>query len=372
MARCGVVSVSVSEVTDFAALGERWRQLEQRSARSFFQSWTWVGCLAAERFSDPVLVEATEAGRTVALGLFNRVRHLFGPSTLFLGESGVAELDCPYVEDNGILAEDGYEINLTALCLRSLAAAHSVVLSGVGASELAAAQRTGHLVAGRRHLAPFVDLAAIRRAGGDYLAGRSANTRQQIRRSDRFYQRSGPIRLQCATTVSCAHRMLDRMAELHQSVWQARGKPGCFFVPFFRRFHHALIAIGVPRGEIALFEVLSGDDTVGFLYNFVWKGRMSAYQSGFSYRRREAQAKPGLTCHHAAILAALDLGIDVYDFLAGNDRYKRSLADQSRPQFWLEVGPFWSPRLLRRAILQRLCFPVLDCHTGVAAKGEAV
>ena len=55
---------------------------------SFFQSWTWVGCLAAERFSDPVLVEATEEGRTVALGLFNRVRRRFGPSALYLGESG--------------------------------------------------------------------------------------------------------------------------------------------------------------------------------------------------------------------------------------------------------------------------------------------
>ena len=84
------LAVRVSEVTDFAALGERWRDLEQRSDGSFFQSWTWIGCLAAERFSDAVLVEAAEAGRTVALGLFNRVRRWVGPSTLFLGENGTA------------------------------------------------------------------------------------------------------------------------------------------------------------------------------------------------------------------------------------------------------------------------------------------
>src|ERR1700722_9967831 len=101
MVRCGVASVGVSEVTDFITLGERWRDLEQRSECSFFQSWTWVGCLGAERFSDAVLVEATEAGRTVALGLFNRVRHPVGPPTLFLMENGTAELDCPYVEQNG-------------------------------------------------------------------------------------------------------------------------------------------------------------------------------------------------------------------------------------------------------------------------------
>ena len=39
----------------------------------------------------------------------------------------------------------------------------------------------------------------------------------------------------------------------------------------------------------------------------------------------------------------------MYDFLAGEDRYKRSLADGSHRQTWAEAGPFWSPRLLFRA-----------------------
>jgi CelD/BcsL family acetyltransferase involved in cellulose biosynthesis len=354
MVRCGVVSVRVSEVSDFDALGERWRDLEQRSDGSFFQSWTWVGCFAAERFSDAVLVEAAEAGRTVALGLFNRVRRRIGPSTLFLGENGTAELDSPYVEQNGILTEAGRDAHLTALCLHSLAAAHDVVLSGVGAPVLTAARLASGLVLTRRSQAsPFIDLAAIRCSGGDYLAGRSANTRQQIRRSDRFYERNGGVTLKRADSVRRAHTMLDRMAELHQAVWEARGKSGSFSAPFFRRFHDALIEAGVPRGEVALLEISCGETTIGLLYNFIWKGRMSAYQSGFVYQPDEGQAKPGLTCHHAAIRAALDQGLDVYDFLAGDDRYKRSLANHSQPQFWLEVGPFWSPRLLAGAVMQR-------------------
>jgi CelD/BcsL family acetyltransferase involved in cellulose biosynthesis len=354
MVRCGVASVCVSKVTDFTTLGERWRDLEQRSECSFFQSWTWVGCLAAERFSDAVLVEAVEAGRTVALGLFNRVRHRVGPSTLFLAENGTAELDCPYVEQNGILTEAGREADLTALCLRSLAATHDVVLSGVGASVFAAARLAACLVLTRRgQVSPFIDLAAVRCAGGDYLAGRSANTRQQIRRSDRFYERGGPIRLKRAGSVSSAHVMLDRLAELHQAAWKARGKSGSFGAPFFRRFHYALIELGVPRGEIALLDISCGETTIGLLYNFIWKRRMLAYQSGFAYCGKEGQAKPGLTCHHAAIRVALDQALDVYDFLAGDDRYKRSLADQSQPQFWLELGPLWSPRLLAQAVVQR-------------------
>ncbi|MFL5257239.1 MAG: GNAT family N-acetyltransferase [Rhodopila sp.] len=80
---------------------------------------------------------------------------------------------------------------------------------------------------------------------------------------------------------------------------------------------------------------------------------MSAYQSGFVYRDDDNQAKPGLTCHLAAILDALNRGMDIYDFLAGDDRYKRSLADQSHPQFWVEAGPLSSVRLLSQALIQR-------------------
>jgi CelD/BcsL family acetyltransferase involved in cellulose biosynthesis len=341
-----MTAVRVSGVGDFAELGVRWRDLECRAALSFFQSWTWVGCLAADRFTDPVLVEATEDGRTVALALFNRVRRLFGPAVLHLGENGSAELDCPYVEQNGVLTETGREAELTELCLRAVAARYDLVLSGVGDAVLAAARRSAGLVrAVRSQASPFVDLAVLRAAGGDYLAGRSANTRQQIRRSERFY---GPVAVVRAESVVAGHAMLAEMAALHQTAWVARGQPGSFARPFFARFHRDLIAAGLPRGEVVLLKVSFHGTIIGILYNFHFRGRMLAYQSGFSYPAAAAQAKPGLTCHYRAIQFAMNQGIDIYDFLAGEDRYKWSLANDSHRQIWGEIGPFWSPvRLFR-------------------------
>lgn len=347
MAPCGVAEVQVHGVPDVAALEVRWRDLEQRANGSFFQSWTWVGCLAAERFANPVLVEATESGRTVALGLFNLVGR-----RLFLGESGKTELDSPYVEQNGILTEAGREEDLTALCLRQLVRSRDVTLSGVHETMLAALRRIGGLrVIRRSQPSPFVDLAAIRDGGGDYLGSRSANTRQQIRHSDRLYE---PVVLERAQTADAAHVMLDEMAVLHQATWAARGKPGSFAVPFFGRFHHALIERGFQRGEIALERISSGSQTIGILYNFVWRQAMLAYQSGFTYREHEPRAKPGLTCHHAAIDDALARNFDRYDFLAGEDRYKRSLAGSSHPQLWVEAGPRWSYRLLAELAVARI------------------
>jgi CelD/BcsL family acetyltransferase involved in cellulose biosynthesis len=343
-----VIAVRVSGVEDFEALGRRWRDLERRADCSFFQTWTWYGCLAAERFSDPVLVEATEDGRTVALALCNRVRRRFGPSDLFLGESGQAELDCPYIEQNGVLAEAGRVEDLTVACLRAVAPRYRLILSGIGEPALAAVRRAADLVCTvRTQLSPY---ALVRPAGGDYLLRRSANTRQQIRRSARLYERAGAIVTERAETVPGALRMLDEMADLHQAAWTARGQPGSFAISFFRRFHAALIAEGLPRGEVALLRVSCGDATIGVLHNFTFRSQMYAYQSGFDYGGGNAAAKPGLTCHHAAIGHAADQGIDMYDFLAGEDRYKFSLSDDAYPLHWVEAGPFRSLGLVRRRV----------------------
>jgi CelD/BcsL family acetyltransferase involved in cellulose biosynthesis len=215
-----MTTVNVTRVTDFAALGRRWQDLEERADCSFFQSWSWTGCLAQERFPDPLLVEATEAGRTVALALFNRVRRTIGPARLFLGEAGDPVLDCPYIEDNGVLTEAGREDELTEACLRAVAASHVLILSGIGDTALQAVRRVSGTVWIRRDsVAPFVDLAALRRADGDYLAARSANTRQQIRRSDRFFAASGPLTVKRAETPASAHATLDLLADLHQKSW---------------------------------------------------------------------------------------------------------------------------------------------------------
>ena len=347
--------VRVHDVSDFAELGERWRELERRAVLSFFRSWTWVGCLAAERFTDPVLVDVTEDGRTVALALFNRVRRWPGPAVLHLSASGNAELDCPYVEQNGAVAETGREEELTALCLRAVACRYDLDLPGVGEPVLAALRATARLVrVTRSQTSPFVDLAALRAVGQDYLAQRSANTRQQIRRSDRLYAQRGSISLERADSVEAAHLMLDEMASLHQAAWQARGQPGSFARPFFRRFHRRLIATAMPRDEVALLKVSCNETVLGILYNFVYRGRMLSYQSGFAYGACGAQTKPGLSCHHRAIRCAIDHGLERYEFLAGDDRYKRSLADGSHQQTWAAGGPVWSPRRLFHAGLALL------------------
>jgi CelD/BcsL family acetyltransferase involved in cellulose biosynthesis len=324
--------VALDPAPDFAALAAEWRALEARADASFFQSWTWVGCLAETRFPHPLLLRAERDGELAGLALLNRAG-----GKLWLGESGDPALDAIYVEHNGPLLACRDD---ACGCLAALLAAGRLRLSGVGDGVLAAARATGAVRVLRRQPAPFVDLAALART--DYLAGRSANTRQQVRRSDRRYAAAGPLAVRRAATVAEAENFLDALAALHQATWTARGQPGAFANPRFMQFHKTLLARALPRGEAELLRVAAGDRLVGYLYNFRLRGRVYAYQSGFDYAGAAAHEKPGLTCHHAAIALARREGAVAYDFLAGGDRYKTSLATASATLHWLDVARPWS------------------------------
>jgi CelD/BcsL family acetyltransferase involved in cellulose biosynthesis len=332
------MKVDICSVPDLGSLGEEWQALELRAAPSFFQSWTWIGCLAAERYPDPVLLRASQGGRTLGLALFNR-RH----GRLCLAESGEPQLDAPFIEHNAPLLAKGSEGLVTALLQAAwkVKATRGLRLSGVPAAVVEAAGGVPRRLQSRP--VPLLDLGPIRRAGDDWLAHRSANTRQQIRRSTlAFVKMQGALHLCRAETPAAATTFLDDLIELHQASWQKRGQDGAFLQEFSRRFHHALVLRALARQELDLLQISAGGTDVGYLYNFRHRGRVLAYQSGFAPAAMP-QAKPGMTCHAMAIDAALQQGMETYDFLAGDQRYKRSLSDHEETLWWAELVPRWSP-----------------------------
>jgi CelD/BcsL family acetyltransferase involved in cellulose biosynthesis len=342
------LEISLSQTVDFAKVGEIWQDLEQRADGSFFQSWAWTGCLAAERFSDPLLLTARAGNITIAAALFNRRSRPPLAPTLWLGESGDPRYDAVFIEHNGILLERGRPPALLAACLATAIAGaigsarsrrRRLVLGGVGEDTVIAARAAGFPVRLRvARPAPFVDLAALRRSGEDSLATASGNTRYQIRRSKRRYAEFGPLILRRARTIDEAQDFLSGLRRLHQAYWIGRGKSGAFANPDFERFHRTLIDRSFAAGGIDLLRATAGERVIGYLYNLSYRGHVYAYQSGFDYALADAHRKPGLVCHHLAIEMYLAEGARRYDFLAGADRYKLSLATGSVNLHWLEIG----------------------------------
>jgi CelD/BcsL family acetyltransferase involved in cellulose biosynthesis len=363
------VLVSVAPFTGFADLEREWRALEATvPGLSFFQSWTWVGCLAEKRYPDPVLLRAEVDGTLVGLALFNRRRR-----RLHLTESGDAALDAPFVEHNAPLLSAAAGGDALAEMLRAAwqaGATRRLVLSGVPPAVLDAAG--GAVLRWQERLAPRVLLEAVRRGGGDYLGTRSANARYQLRRSARAYARDGEVMLRRAEDVPHALDWLEGLIGLHEASWHARGKPGAFATPFLRQFHQALVARALPRGEVDLLRVTAGEAVVGYLYNFRLRGQVLAYQSGLDHATADAHRKPGLTCHAMAIEQALARGDSVYDFLAGADRYKRSLANAEVPLLWAELVPRWSALGLAARLARRWRRDKRGSHASVSSSRHGI
>ncbi|MBO0710048.1 MAG: GNAT family N-acetyltransferase [Acetobacteraceae bacterium] len=345
-----MIEVALTPIEHVAALESRWRELETRSDHSFFLSWTWIGCLAGERFDRPVLLEGRIDGRTSALAVLNR-----RDGRLFLNETGWPAWDSPFIEHNGILCAREQESALLPLSIAK-AAAGRLTLSGVGGPALAAAQTLpGTARLSRERTAPYIDYAKL--GPGPYLDSLSANSRYQIRRSDRRYAEQGPLHLDRAGSTSEAHRFLDALAVLHQRSWRRRSRPGAFSNPLFARFHHELIERASAAGEVDLLRICAGNAVLGYLYNFVHRGHVYAYQSGFDFETPGSQHKPGLTCHHLAIEMYRAGGLRRYDMLGGPDRYKLSLANAHEALYWVDyVAPYssaWFVDKLLRTIRKR-------------------
>ncbi|HEX5325829.1 MAG TPA: GNAT family N-acetyltransferase [Acetobacteraceae bacterium] len=325
--------------TDLSAddLGLLWRDLEARADITFFLSWHWIGAWIAELGECPPVLVGEASGALVLLGLLVPRRRqeagVIRVNGLRLHTTGDRTKDCIAIEYNGFLVDRAWaghaprEAAAWLLCGAAVGGRRRDELHIVAMTEQQARSITppdAFVQMPYRKPSWRVDLAAIRESGRDYLDTLSANTRQQVRRSMRLYDADGGLTSERATDVPTALHWLDGLKELHQRQWQARDKPGGFAFPFFERFQRRLISSCIPRGTVELLRVRRGEQAIGYVYNLVLRGHVLAFVTGFLYEA-DKRLKPGLVCHALAINRHLYEGAAVYDFLAGETRYKSNL-----------------------------------------------
>jgi CelD/BcsL family acetyltransferase involved in cellulose biosynthesis len=346
----GSIQARLEPVDDLDRLGEAWGALEPRSDPSFFQSWGWIGCWL--RHLPPgrraLVASASIGDMVVGLGVFvpcRERRHRILPArTLRLHESGEPSLDSLFIEHNGLLADRAHAPAVWAAILGLLTrrgAWDRVLLPGLAPPAvklcLEAARAQGRrVVVQQRRRSAELDLAALRASGRAFGDALSRNTRHQLVRARRLYGVAGPLTLRAARSVEEALAMLDRLKALHQTSWRRRGQPGCFATPTFESFHRDLIRARFDSGEIQLLAAAAGDQPIGCLYNFVHGDRIYAYQSGFDHLP-DGRLKPGLISHALAIEQAKRAGFAAYDFMAGENRLKASLASHWTEMVWVAV-----------------------------------
>lgn len=355
-------------LSDPDALEGLWRDLEGRADGSFYLSWHWIGPWLSHIGRRPIVFRADVDGQIVALALLcshTEVRHRFLRSRMLcLHETGDPACDVLTIEFNGILHDRRYGPALVERCLKEIAKStpqgvpwDELLIGGVTDDFVPLAGRTG-LALHIRDCRPSaaVPLDAIRASGRGHLAQLSANTRYQVRRAMKLYQQRGPLTIAAARDAGEARDFMAGLAELHQATWRARGKPGAFGADFFPKVHETMIAQSLASGAVEVLRVAAGQHGIGYLYNFIHRGWIGAYLSGFAYED-DPKLKPGLVCHCMAIDRHLAAGHHTYDFMAGDNRYKTSLGHRGPDMYWLSLR---RPRLklqledMLRAVKHRL------------------
>lgn len=340
-------------------LEAEWRELEIRADTSFFTSWTWVGSWLRSIASagTMLILRARRGGQTMALATFGHDsawrRGFVRSHALFLNEAGYDGQDVLSIEYNGIVTDRAHHAatlnQIAAFLLAQRDRWNEIYLHGTTDPPTLFGSDAGITVRSWSKAAPRVLLDAVRKRQGDYLGLLKSKPRYQVRRTLRLYESLGALRFEAATDLAGARSSLAELAALHTPYWRSRGATGSFSTDFELAFHDRLLEAGTARGEIQLIVVRAGELTVGCLYNFVYRGHVSNYQSGFDYALLDGHGNPGLVTHALAVEHNAALGHGVYDFMAGDHRYKRELCTDVTHLHWSVIQrQAWHLRLENR------------------------
>jgi CelD/BcsL family acetyltransferase involved in cellulose biosynthesis len=329
--------------------------VEAAARPSFFTSWQSIGTLlaAVPKSSRPMRLRGRSGDETVAMALLGandrrRWHGLVRSRNLYLNETGDPHFDSPMIEHNAILAAANHETVVWEAVLSWFSGlgreADELHLSGSRLRLPEEVVEARGLTRVERFAPSYsVDLERLKESGGELYPVLSANSRQQLRRTLRYFEQFGPLHLSAPANVAEALTFFTSMKVLHRASWERSGKPHSFTAEFFELLHRLIIERNFVEGGIQLLKACAGERVIGYLYNFRSGNRIYAYQSGFD--DADPRERPGILTHALAIAHAFQTGAQVYDFMAGRNRLKESCATRCEPMLWEVVQ---QPRMVFR------------------------
>lgn len=344
------LAIAFSPLVNIAQARDAWIQIQPAAHISFFQSWhwmqTWLSSLPASQQLH--LLTVSHDGVLVAAGICVATRHrrfgLMPVKALHLNSTGEPAHDCIAAEYGNLIAVHGHEASAWSEALHFLRSANPAweefTVEGARPMLLEAWTSMGlpHRIIRRDH-AHFVSLERVRAAeDGKFLTLLPSRARSRIKSTRRQIEsRLGPVTLRISSTVDEALGFFGELKQLHQAHWKRRGAEGAFSHSFFELFHRRLIADSFGDGSIQLARFTAGDTVLGYIYNFVHQGHVYFYQSGLNYEATTRAESPGLMLHAMMIDMNAERGHQVYDLLAGDSQYKKTLATGSEELCWFAL-----------------------------------
>ncbi|WP_320672284.1 GNAT family N-acetyltransferase [Patulibacter defluvii] len=324
----------------FAEAEPLWRALEaELPLVPVARGWAWASAWVAaygDLLPTSVAVVSGPDGSVWGIALLPRGRRRFGPVTirsLWIGTANLPVGSEVCAEFTGPLARPGREREVVAAIVaaarrwRGWDELRAEGLAAEDAERLRATWPAGR-VRVREEPSPFCDLGALAPEEDVAAALGSGSARRRARTSLRAMAQRGVVESEWATDPARAAELLEELITLHQARWTADGEPGVFAAPRFAAFHRELAPRLVAEGRATLFRATVDGRTIGCLYHFLDGERVLFYQSGLA-GFDDNRLRPGIVTHLLSMEAARERGLRLYDFLAGDQRYKRDLSSDA-------------------------------------------
>lgn len=321
-------------LTDKDALARDWQALEGHADCPVFLSWQWIGVWLKVYQPAATVIKVTVGDTIIGLGLLvekrDRRHGVLTSRCLRLHQTGNPEEDQIWIEYNGFLVDREHIDAVDAAVVRYMQMGlndwDEWQVGAIDAERAAAFLAAGQLKPLVRWEAPCyaVNLAALRRTATPYLSTLSTNTRGQIVRAQRIYEQRGAVRVIRPTSLDEALRWFSEIGPQHMARWGTGPSQSGFANPHFVRFHEAFIRAHWAQGGVDLVAVAVGDTRIATFYNFIYRNQVYFYLGGLQVEQ-DNKLKPGLLGHSLCLQAYLRDGRDMYDFMGGDERYKRQL-----------------------------------------------
>lgn len=345
-----VTRVESCSVSTSAQIQNDWLDLQSRSDCSYFQSWGWIRNWLERIAGDlePVVIRVWSGQRVIGIGLFvarDLRRHiLIRSKAMFLNEYPFDSRNM-VIEYNGLLAERGCAETVYDETIRHLIDTYDrcdefhfgAIEDGENLDALARSVPANlNFIHKEQSVTWQLDLDQLQPGLDGYLNSLGKNRKAQVRRSISLYRDRGQLELTEAATTQQALAMFDELKVLHTRRWQSKGKGGAFANSRWEDFHRALIRDRFQKGEIQLLKVAVDDETIGCLYNYLWRRRVYVMQTGFS-SSGDKRLMPGYVVHGLSIVHNKKRGFAVYDLMHGDSLYKRMICNRNSRLNWLVV-----------------------------------
>jgi len=290
------------------SLRENWvRVFRSDSLATAFQSWAWQKSASTHLARRVEIWEASHEGNVVAY--VPLVRTGYGGRTYrFLG-SGPTDYLQPIVCDHA-------RVDVFAALQQRIS--QQAFFDWMDCrDDLGVTFPYPQKVATKRSVCLQLDLPETFEA---YVQGLGKSLRYDVRKA----LRDPALTVRFATPETIAND-LDTFFALHHQRWTKRGLPGAFFAKT-KRFHHAFAPSALKEGLLWLTLLdhtppSGSTKTIGAVYALQHGRRVHFYQSGFD---PEAKAlSPGTALVAAIIRRAIEEGKTTFDFLRGDEPYKR-------------------------------------------------